>query len=139
MMGDHKAADRSKLPPPVVKALLAMQPGQVSDIIEFDANDYTILRLNAHHSCRPAEIRNRQGRAARPTDERKERATSFRSRHEAEQDTPRSRRRKTINHQATKTPRAQVLTSRILSAHRLGPWVNFDSTLIRQGIQRIAL
>ncbi len=25
-----------------------MQPGQVSDIIEFDANDYTILRLNAH-------------------------------------------------------------------------------------------
>ncbi len=48
MMGDHKAADRSKLPPPVVKALLAMQPGQVSDLIEFDANDYTILRLNAH-------------------------------------------------------------------------------------------
>ena len=25
-----------------------MQPGQVSDIIEFDANAYTILRLNAH-------------------------------------------------------------------------------------------
>src|SRR5208283_4351402 len=25
MMGDHKLADRSKLPPPVVKALLAMQ------------------------------------------------------------------------------------------------------------------
>ena len=48
MMGDHKAADRSKLPPAVVTALLAMQPGQVSDIIEFDANAYTILRLNAH-------------------------------------------------------------------------------------------
>jgi parvulin-like peptidyl-prolyl isomerase len=48
MMGDHKAADRSKLPPAVVKALLAMQPGQVSDIIEFDADAYTILRLNAH-------------------------------------------------------------------------------------------
>ena len=48
MMGDHKAADRSKLPPLVVTALLAMQPGQVSDIIEFDANAYTILRLNAH-------------------------------------------------------------------------------------------
>jgi peptidyl-prolyl cis-trans isomerase SurA len=48
MMGDHKPADRSKLPPPVVKALLAMQPGQVSDIIEFDASDYTILRLNVH-------------------------------------------------------------------------------------------
>jgi peptidyl-prolyl cis-trans isomerase C len=50
MMGDHKAADRSKLPPAVVNALVAMQPGQVSDIVEFDKNDYTILRLNAHIS-----------------------------------------------------------------------------------------
>lgn len=25
-----------------------MQPGQVSDLIVFDANDYTILRLNRH-------------------------------------------------------------------------------------------
>jgi hypothetical protein len=48
MMGDHQMADRAKLPPPVVKALLAMQPGQVSDLIEFDANAFTILRLNAH-------------------------------------------------------------------------------------------
>jgi hypothetical protein len=48
MMGDHKAADRAKLPPAVVTALEAMQPGQVSDIIEFDASDYTILRLNTH-------------------------------------------------------------------------------------------
>jgi peptidyl-prolyl cis-trans isomerase C len=48
MMGDHKAADISKLPPVVVKALAAMQPGQVSKIIEFDSNKYTILRLNAH-------------------------------------------------------------------------------------------
>jgi parvulin-like peptidyl-prolyl isomerase len=48
MMGDHKVADRSKLPPAAVTALAAMQPGQVSDIIEFDVNAYTILRLNAH-------------------------------------------------------------------------------------------
>jgi hypothetical protein len=48
MMGDHKAADRAKLPPAVVTALVAMQPSQVSDIIEFDVNAYTILRLNAH-------------------------------------------------------------------------------------------
>jgi peptidyl-prolyl cis-trans isomerase C len=48
MMGDHKAAEGSKLPPAVVTALAAMQPGQVSDIIEFDVNAYTILRLNAH-------------------------------------------------------------------------------------------
>ena len=51
MMGDHKAADRSKLPPVVVTALAAMRPGQVSGIIEFDASDYTILRLNAHLSA----------------------------------------------------------------------------------------
>ncbi len=49
MMGEHKVADRSKLPPAVVKALLALQPGQVSDIVEFDTNAYTILRLGAHH------------------------------------------------------------------------------------------
>jgi hypothetical protein len=49
MMGDHKAAERAKLPPAVVTALEAMQPGQVSGIIEFDINAYTILRLNAHH------------------------------------------------------------------------------------------
>jgi parvulin-like peptidyl-prolyl isomerase len=49
MTGEHKAADRSKLPPAVVTALLALQPGQVSDIIEFD-NNYTILRLIQHIS-----------------------------------------------------------------------------------------
>jgi len=48
MMGDHKIVDRSKLPAAVATALLALQPGQVSDIIEFDANDYTIVRLKAH-------------------------------------------------------------------------------------------
>ena len=48
MMGDHKASESSKLPPEVVKALTAMQPNQVSDLVMFDANDCTILRLNAH-------------------------------------------------------------------------------------------
>jgi hypothetical protein len=48
MMGEHKAADRSKLPPVIVSALLALQPGQVSGIIEFDPNACTILRLGAH-------------------------------------------------------------------------------------------
>jgi len=51
MMGDHKAADRSKLPPKVVDALAAMQPGQVSDIIEFDTNQFTILRLKEYVSA----------------------------------------------------------------------------------------
>jgi peptidyl-prolyl cis-trans isomerase C len=51
MMGDHQAADRSKLPPVVVKALAALQPGQVSDIVELDVNSFTIVRLNAHISA----------------------------------------------------------------------------------------
>ena len=48
MMGDHHQSDRSKLPPKVADALAAMQPGQVSDIIEFDTNQFTILRLKEH-------------------------------------------------------------------------------------------
>jgi parvulin-like peptidyl-prolyl isomerase len=46
-MGDHKAIEKDKLPPQVVKALLAMKPGQVSDLIQIE-QAYTIIRLNAH-------------------------------------------------------------------------------------------
>ncbi len=48
MMGDHRATDLSKLPPAIVKAVRAMKPGEVSNVIEFDTNAFTILRLNAH-------------------------------------------------------------------------------------------
>jgi len=51
MMGYHQAADRSKLPAAIVNTLAAMQPGQVSGLIEFDANQYTILRLKEHISA----------------------------------------------------------------------------------------
>ena len=47
MMGFHKQVDRAKLPPEIVKTLLAMQPGQVTDLIQIE-NAYTILRLNRH-------------------------------------------------------------------------------------------
>lgn len=47
MMGDHKFVDRAKLAPTVVQAMLAMQPGQVSDIIQIE-QAYTIVRLNKH-------------------------------------------------------------------------------------------
>jgi parvulin-like peptidyl-prolyl isomerase len=47
MMGDHKFVDRAKLAPSVVQALLAMQPGQVSDILQVE-QAYTIVRLNKH-------------------------------------------------------------------------------------------
>jgi parvulin-like peptidyl-prolyl isomerase len=46
-MGDHKAVGRDKLPPQVVKALLAMQPGQVTGLIQIESA-YTIIRLNGH-------------------------------------------------------------------------------------------
>ena len=47
MMGDHKFVDRAKLAPNVVQAMLAMQPGQVSEIIQVE-QAYTIVRLNKH-------------------------------------------------------------------------------------------
>jgi PPIC-type PPIASE domain len=46
-MGDRKSVGRDKLPPPVVKAALAMKPGQVSDLIQL-GSAYTLIRLNAH-------------------------------------------------------------------------------------------
>lgn len=46
-MGDRKAVEGEKLPPPVVQAARAMKAGQVSDLIQL-GSAYTILRLNAH-------------------------------------------------------------------------------------------
>jgi len=50
-MGDHKAGDKEKLPPQVGKALLAMKPGQVSDLIQIE-QAYTIVRLIQHSPAR---------------------------------------------------------------------------------------
>jgi len=51
MMGYHKPVDRQAAPI-VVQALLKMQPGQVSDIIQVE-QAYTILRLVS--TSRPAK------------------------------------------------------------------------------------
>ena len=48
MMGEHKSVDREKLPPQVVSAALALQTGQVSDLIQVD-QVLTIVRLIAHN------------------------------------------------------------------------------------------
>jgi hypothetical protein len=53
MMGDHKAVERAKLPPPIAQALLAMRPGEISGVIQVEQT-FTIVRLNAHT---PAGIR----------------------------------------------------------------------------------
>jgi parvulin-like peptidyl-prolyl isomerase len=46
-MGDHKVIGRDKLPPQILKSFAAMQPGQVSGLIQIESA-YTIVRLNAH-------------------------------------------------------------------------------------------
>ncbi len=46
-MGDHKAVEREQLPPAILKAVLSMQPGQVSDLIQLD-HTFTVFRLNSH-------------------------------------------------------------------------------------------
>lgn len=46
-LGDRKAVEAEKLPPPVVKAARAMKAGQVSDLIQL-GSAYTLFRLNAH-------------------------------------------------------------------------------------------
>jgi hypothetical protein len=48
MMGDRRAVDRAKLPPEVLQAAQALQPGQLSGLIAIE-NGYTIIRLNAHN------------------------------------------------------------------------------------------
>jgi peptidyl-prolyl cis-trans isomerase C len=46
-LGDRKAVEGEKLPPPVVKAARAMKKDQVSDLIQL-GTAYTLFRLNAH-------------------------------------------------------------------------------------------
>ena len=47
MMGQHKPVTRDQLAPQVVKALLAMKPGDVSDVIQVE-QAHTIIRLKEH-------------------------------------------------------------------------------------------
>jgi len=54
-MGDHKVIGRDKLPPQVVKALQALQPGQVTGLIQIESA-YTIIRLNAHTAARKKSL-----------------------------------------------------------------------------------
>ena len=46
-MGDHRLVEREKLPPEMVQQALAMQPGQVSNLIQI-GSFYFFFRLNAH-------------------------------------------------------------------------------------------
>ncbi len=58
-MGDHHVVAGDKLPPQVIKVLSAMQPGQMTGLIQIESA-YTIIRLNAHTPGRKqpfAEVR----------------------------------------------------------------------------------
>ena len=46
-MGVLKAVERDQLPPDIVKAALAMKPGEVSDLIPL-GKTFTLFRLNSH-------------------------------------------------------------------------------------------
>ena len=46
-MGDHKLVEREKLPPEMLKQAVAMQPGQISNLIQV-GSFYFFFRLNAH-------------------------------------------------------------------------------------------
>lgn len=56
-MGDHRNVSRDKLPPQFVKAAVAMQAGQVSDVIQIE-NAFTIFRLNAHNPPQKQSLAN---------------------------------------------------------------------------------
>jgi peptidyl-prolyl cis-trans isomerase SurA len=46
-MGEHKPLERENMPPEMLTPALAMQPGQVSNLIKI-GNFYLVFRLNAH-------------------------------------------------------------------------------------------
>lgn len=55
MMGQHKPVPADELPPQVVKALSAMKPGEVSDLIPVE-QAFTILRLQEHKPAGKAKL-----------------------------------------------------------------------------------
>ena len=55
-MGDHKVIGKDKLPPQILKAFAAMQPGQVSGLIQIETA-YTIVRLNAHNPAKKQSLK----------------------------------------------------------------------------------
>jgi parvulin-like peptidyl-prolyl isomerase len=55
MLGDHKWVDRSKLPPNVATALLAMKKDDVSTLLQVD-QAYVVVRLNGHRPAGEAKF-----------------------------------------------------------------------------------
>jgi hypothetical protein len=75
-MGDHKAVESDRLPPVIIKAALAMHPGQVSDIIVLD-HTFTVFRLNARIAPGTSKFAEVKGKLMK--DLQKEKEDSLRS------------------------------------------------------------
>jgi peptidyl-prolyl cis-trans isomerase SurA len=60
MMGQHKPVPVDQLDPQVVKALLSMHPGDVSDVIQIE-QAYTIVRLQRHTPAGKAKFEDVKG------------------------------------------------------------------------------
>ncbi len=54
-MGDHHSVEREQLPDVIVDKMLAMQPGEISDVIQLDQT-FTLFRLNAHIPAGPRKF-----------------------------------------------------------------------------------
>jgi len=71
MMGQHKPVPAEELPPPVVKTLAAMQPGQVSELVQVE-QAFTILRLQEHKPAGKAKFEEVKAQLEKDMHERKQ-------------------------------------------------------------------
>ncbi|HEY2860962.1 MAG TPA: peptidylprolyl isomerase [Terracidiphilus sp.] len=70
VLGQHKPVQVDQLAPPVLKALRAMKPGDVSDIIQLD-QAYTVVRLNARAPAGKTRLAEVQAKLAKDLHESK--------------------------------------------------------------------
>ena len=70
MMGQHKPVAAEELPPPVVKTLAALQPGQVSDLIQVE-QAFTVVRLQEHKPAGKAKFEEVKAQLEKDMHERK--------------------------------------------------------------------
>ena len=75
-MGDHKPIEASKLPPPILKAVEKMKPGDVSDLIQL-GNYYTIFRLESRQPAGATPFK--EVKAKLQSDMQKERTEQLRT------------------------------------------------------------
>jgi len=71
MMGDHKSIHRGRMPSQVERVVFAMQPGQVSEIIETE-NSFCIARVNAREESKLVSFEEVRARLKKDLESEKE-------------------------------------------------------------------